>query len=146
MCKALICTRTHEHSFRTHLYLLIFSGGWNPELSDGQALTAWIQADLRIVHLLLSVTTQGRSDAAMWVTSYRISYGNDVSSLTEINVNYGGNTDQNTSVTNQLPCNTLGRYIRLRPTGRNTYTVALRWDVIGVPDTESENAHARKFV
>ena len=129
--------------------VFLLSGGWTPTMEDTEAQTAWIQADLSTVHLLISVTTQGRADTLIWTTSYNISYGNDVGSLTKIDVVYAGNTDQDTKVTNQLPCNTFGRYIRLHPLAPNAITldfVGIRWDVIAVPDTQNEYSNASKYV
>ena len=124
--------------------LMSVLGGWTPLQSDMQARTSWIQADLITVHLLISVTTQGRSDDDIWTTSYYISYGNDVSNLIDISTLYSGNFDRNTKVTNQLPSNTVGRYIRLRPNDYYQY-VGVRWDVLGVPGTEPIRVTKRKY-
>ena len=96
---------------------------------------------METVHLLISVTTQGRSDADIWTTSYYISYGNDVNNLIDINALYSGNFDRNTKVTNLLPSGAFGRYIRVRPLEYNEY-VGLRWGVNGLPENESETKTA----
>ena len=117
--------------------------------SDSDAGTAWIQADLETVHLLISVTTQGRSDNDIWTTSYYISYGNDVNNLIDIDTLYTGNSDRNTKVTNLLPSGAFGRYIRLRPLGNNNSPgfAGIRWDVSGISAHEAgSKSHDRTYV
>ena len=90
----------------------------------------WIQADLEARYELFEVTTQGRGDFKHWTTSYYVSYGDDGETWVDIPQLYQANRDQQTKVTNQLPANTIARFIRLRP---QTFSlgVALRWDVKG---------------
>ena len=122
-------------------------GGWTPSESESNAETSWILADLENVFLLIAVTTQGRYDTDIWTTTYSVSYGNDVSSLIAINAVYAANNDRHTKVTNKLPCNTFGRYIRLHPIGHGPPPfLGLRWDVIGILDTESESTSAGKSI
>ena len=92
---------------------------------------SWIQADLRQRFFLISVTTQGRSDANYWITSYLFSYSRDDVTWTNISILYSANSDRNTKVTNQLPGTADGRFIRLHP---QTWegSVGLRWEVNGI--------------
>ena len=90
----------------------------------------WIRADLVERYELFEIVTQGRGDTIQWVTSYYVSYGDDDMTWTEIPVRYQANRDSNTKVTNQLPANTIARFIRLHPLTWYR-AIALRWDVSG---------------
>ena len=109
------------------------------------AKTSWIQADLVRVHLLISVTTQGREDHDFWTTSYLISYGDDGVTWTTIPTLYSANFDRNTKVTNQLPSDTFGRFVRLRPQDFSE-GVGIRWDVRGILKEGREITNARKYI
>ena len=103
------------------------TGGWTASHSDP---APWIQADLDSVYVLESVTTQGRQDFFEYTSSYVISYGDNESALIEISEVYPANWDLNTKVTNELPPDTVGRYVRLHL--RSWFNgPALRWDVKG---------------
>ena len=90
----------------------------------------WIRADLVERYELFEIVTQGRGDTVQWVTSYYVSYGDDDMTWTEIPVLYQANRNSNTKVTNQLPANTIARFIRLNPLTWYR-AIALRWDVSG---------------
>ena len=100
---------------------------WNP--ADGEP-NLWIQADLGEIRDIYSIITQGSSRYDNWITSYYVHYGDDVSNLHAIATQYVGNTDQHTKVTNQLPLNTIGRFVRLYPDTVRKYGT-IRWDVYG---------------
>ena len=92
----------------------------------------WIQADLGIAQRIESVTTQGRpSNVYMQrVTSYYISYSSDYTYWVYLPTLYIGNSDQFTTKTNNLPPNTVARFVRLRPQAWHHH-IALRFDVVG---------------
>lgn len=122
-------TRYHMKFSATHTHkITFFSGGWAP--GENARVGSWIQADLGAKHVLYSITTQGRQDYTQWVKTYRISYSVDGVTWNDISTTFQGNVDQNTKVTNQLPVNTVGRYVRLYPITWNNYPT-LRWEVSG---------------
>ena len=92
----------------------------------------WVQADLGIAQRIESVTTQGRpSNVYMQrVTSYYISYSSDYTYWVYLPTLYIGNSDQFTKKTNNLPPNTVARFVRLRPQAWYHH-IALRFDVVG---------------
>ena len=65
-----------------------------------------------------------------WVTSYYISYSQDGTNWVDIPTLYSGNVDQYTKKTNNLPPNTVARYVRLRPQAYREH-ISLRFDVTG---------------
>ena len=65
-----------------------------------------------------------------WVTSYYISYSQDGTNWVDIPTLYSGNVDQYTKKTNNLPPDTVARYVRLRPQGYRGH-ISLRFDVTG---------------
>ena len=64
------------------------------------------------------------------VTSYYISYSLDGTNWVDIPTLYSGNVDQFTKKTNNLPPNTVARYVRLRPQTWLNH-MSLRFDVTG---------------
>ena len=54
------------------------SGAWVASDNDTQP---WIQVDFIVNLTLKAISTQGREDAAEWVTSYEVSYGTNASFL-----------------------------------------------------------------
>ena len=82
--------------------------------------------------LVRSIATQGRSDAAQWVTSYTLQFSLDEVNWTPIpNLDdpckpFTGNTDQNTIVTHSL--NVVARYVRLNVQTFHGHP-SLRWGV-----------------
>ena len=104
--------------------------GWSP--ASNTAGREWIQADLLATYELFNVTTQGRGDFDDGVSSYYISYGDDGETWVDIPELYQANRDAHTKVTNQLPANTIARFIRLRPQAHSSFRgMGLRWDVTG---------------
>ena len=103
------------------------TAAWRPLVTD---TAQWIQADLGESYLLYSVTTQGHGDADLWVTSYYVSFGYDGIGWVDLATLYTANTDRNTKVSNALPPDTIGQFLRLRPQTWNS-APALRFDVIG---------------
>jgi len=47
------------------------AGAWSPSSVD---LGQWIQVDLGNFAIVSKIATQGRQDAAQWVTQYKVSY------------------------------------------------------------------------
>ena len=64
------------------------------------------------------------------VTSYYISHSLDGTNWVDLPILYTGNVDQYTKKTNNLPANTVARYVRLRPQTW-FHHIALRFDVTG---------------
>ena len=64
------------------------------------------------------------------VTSYYISYSSDYTYWVYLPTLYIGNSDQFTTKTNNLPPNTVARFVRLRPQAWHHH-IALRFDVVG---------------
>ena len=55
------------------------AGSWSAARND---FNQWLQVDLGIQYFKVRrVATQGRNDAAQWVTKYKLQYGNDVVSI-----------------------------------------------------------------
>ena len=92
----------------------------------------WIQADLRTMHRIISVTTQGRSARKQWVKSYYVSYSQDGIRWNTISTRFVANDDQNTKKTNLLPANIVARYIRLLPISWEIH-ISMRFDVSCAP-------------
>ena len=101
--------------------------GWAVSVNDQDQ---WIQADLRIAHRILSVTTQGRHSDNQWVTSYYVSYSQDGARWETISTPFEANVDRDTKKTNLLPDNIVARYIRLSPISWER-AVSMRFDVTG---------------
>ena len=79
------------------------------------------------------MSTQGRDDADMWVSSYYLSYklDGDDTEWQDIDELYNGNFDRATIVTHQLPeSGIIARYVRLRPNTWVSY-ISLRWNLKG---------------
>lgn len=90
------------------------SGGWSAQ----QAKTGdWIQVDFNSVKIVTAVATQGRSNAAQWVTSYVVSYSNNALgigfTLYQGGKVFSGNSDQTSVVKHTLSPPIIARYIRL---------------------------------
>ena len=79
----------------------------------------YLVADAGAARLIDSVTTQGRSDYAQWVTSYDLSYSLDSATWTVFATNLAGNTDQNTKITYSM--NVVARYLKFLPQGYNSH-------------------------
>ena len=108
--------------------LLFCAGAW---LALQTNKYQWIQADLQMMHIIESVTTQGRPTAGNhWVTSYYVSYSQDGIRWEAISTLFEANEDRDTKKTNLLPDNIEARFIRLLPNSWNT-RIAMRFEVTG---------------
>ena len=69
---------SHYHTFTLFLYLFIcnafYSGSWASHVNDRNQ---WIQVEFDRPFRVVAIQTQGRSDVEQWVSSYKLSYGND---------------------------------------------------------------------
>ena len=116
------------------------SGAWRAaQNQQGE----WIQVDMQGSKVVGKVATQGRHETVYtndfeWVTSYHLKYSltgveqdfGYVTSSADVSViNFPGNTDRNTIVTNEFDPIT-GRYIRLYPSAWNNH-ISMRWEVYG---------------
>ena len=108
-------------------------GAWSAAQSD---YSQWIEVDLGQVKVIESVTSQGRANVNQWVTKYKVLYSIDgVSFEPAVDSNGGviefsGNVDQSTPVTNTFPEPIVARYVLLSPTDWNSW-ISLRWDLDG---------------
>ena len=107
---------------------LLHTGGWNLiEPYDG---SGWIQADLGARHVVYEVVTQGCARYGNWLRTYIIKHSYDGTTWQDIATEFTANFDKHTKVTNQLPANTVCRFIRLYPRQYRTHPT-VRWDVRG---------------
>ena len=97
----------------------ICTGAWSPASSD---LAPWIQANFDDEKRIRYITTQGRSDADEWVSTYLVMYDHDpnnwyfVTDSTGRTKVFTANTDRNTVVTyDMLPYGLTANIIRLWP-------------------------------
>ena len=111
----------------------ICTGAWSPASSD---LAPWIQANFDGEKRIRYITTQGRSDADEWVTSYLVMYDHDpsnwyfVTDSTGRTKEFTANTDRNTAVSNSMPDGIVATKVRLRPVSWNR-RVSMRFMVQG---------------
>ena len=77
----------------------------------------WFQVDLGQIETVTAVATQGREDAAQWITSYKIQYSTNGSSFTDYagGLTFNGNSDRNTIVRNAFSSTFSARYVRFLP-------------------------------
>ncbi|XP_078346362.1 uncharacterized protein LOC144631716 isoform X2 [Oculina patagonica] len=95
------------------------TGAWSTlNLEQGQ----WIQVDLGEITKVTKIGTRGRSEAAQWVTEYKVSYSFDGGYFEFYKHDpYGdarvfkGNSDMNSLVINPLDPPIIARYIRIQP-------------------------------
>ena len=52
-------------------FTIIYRGGWAAKKMD---LKQWIQVEFETSYKITSIQTQGRSDMAQWVKSYKVGY------------------------------------------------------------------------
>nr|XP_054772514.1 retinoschisin-like [Lytechinus pictus] len=64
-----------------------FHGSWVARVGDDKQ---WIQVDLLDIYHITSVATQGRTDYAQWVTSYKVACSTDGIVFNTVRVNYSG--------------------------------------------------------
>ncbi|KAL9987513.1 hypothetical protein ACROYT_G001835 [Oculina patagonica] len=111
------------------------AGSWSAGSND---VNQWLQIDLGSQYTEVSrLATQGRSDAAQWVTSYKLRYSND-----GVNFQYYreqgqtadkvfvGNTDNNIVVYHELIPPIRARYIRFRPAAWHNH-ISMRVELYG---------------
>ena len=112
--------------------LVFCVGAWAAKVNDQNQ---WIQADLKLAHIIESVTTQGRpqgwrSSHNQFVKSYKVSYSQDGTNWVELPDLYVGNSNRDGKKTNSLPDNTEARLIRLHPIEWHGH-ISMRWEVTG---------------
>ncbi|XP_076820968.1 lactadherin-like [Clavelina lepadiformis] len=90
---------------------------WLPHPSKYWTPGEWLQVDLRTPTTVTGVVTQGA--AGLWVTSFKISFGNSTNQLQVIqdvdgnDMIFQGNTDSDTHVQNIFPNPIKAKYFRL---------------------------------
>lgn len=122
---------------RSRLYTVKDSNGIGSWASYPNDQHQWIQVEFNRHFKIAAIQTQGRSDAAQWVKTYKLSYGNDGIRWSGVYDGNGkekifkANRDQNTVVTNdislQLPA---AKFLRIRPQEWHGH-VSLRFEVLG---------------
>ncbi|XP_041453778.1 lactadherin-like [Lytechinus variegatus] len=107
---------------------------WVPSNSD---VNPWLQITFNSTFVITAVTTQGRSDAEQWMTSYTVSFSEGGTSWTyykDIVTNsvkvFTGNYDQNSYVVHTFFTPIVCRYFRIHPKTKKDY-VALRFELTG---------------
>ncbi|CAK8681517.1 unnamed protein product [Clavelina lepadiformis] len=101
-------------------------GAWSPQFDDPNK---WLQVDLPYHAEVKGIITQGRNGIIIyqerqWVTKYKVSYSQDaaggkwefVSDSDGNPVEFKGNSDQDTQVTNLFPRPVVARHVRCHPT------------------------------
>jgi len=86
------------------------TGAWSSRTNDK---SQWIQVDLGVVKRVTQVASQGRSDAAQWVTRYKMSFstfGKEFKSQDHV---YKANSDRHSVVVNTLIYPIEARFVRL---------------------------------
>jgi len=95
-------------------------GGWHP--ASSQSTGSWLQVDLLEITKITGVITQGRGpgdQANQWMKSYHVHFRNDGSNWQVVTnesgeaVEFSGNFDRYSIVTNFFPSPICARYIRL---------------------------------
>ena len=111
------------------------AGGWTANNDD---TNPWIQANFDGLKTVSSITTQGRDDAPLWVTSYTVAYTDDsgaswhnvTDSSGSNTMTFTANTDKSTAVTNSMPDGVVATSVRLWPVTWNR-RIAMRLMVQG---------------
>ncbi|KAK3273097.1 hypothetical protein CYMTET_18644, partial [Cymbomonas tetramitiformis] len=91
----------------------------------------WLQVDLESSQTVHGISTQGRHDAAQWVTSYQVQGSIDgvtwKDALEQVThgLNFTGNTDQTTTAFRRFSTKLAVRYIRVYPLSWSSY-IAMR--------------------
>lgn len=102
--------------------------GWVAGTND---VSQWIQVDYDYPSHVTGVITQGRDDAAQWVTSYKIQYRTtSTDAWVTLPDTYTGNSDQQTKVYNALPADIVAVSVRLLPMTWHSH-ISMRWDLQG---------------
>ena len=108
-------------------------GAWVAGVNDRDQ---WLEIDLRTLHWVTSVATQGRALAGTrhpnkseWVTAYSVAVsvnGHDWQTVDD----FVGNTDSESVVTNQFCVPVEARYVRILPTAWNGH-ISMRAEIYG---------------
>eukprot|EP00057_Strongylocentrotus_purpuratus_P014292 XP_011668766.1 PREDICTED: uncharacterized protein LOC590339 [Strongylocentrotus purpuratus] len=125
------------------------------QLRDGVKSGAWsartlnqdqfIQADLRQLHEVSGVMTQGRNvQYSQWVTSFRVLYSIDGLTWTAVqnaimagSEVFTGNTDMETVVTNDFSPTVVARFIRIQPLTWRRH-ISMRFEILGTVASKIE--------
>ncbi|KAK3265772.1 hypothetical protein CYMTET_25572 [Cymbomonas tetramitiformis] len=103
-------------------------GAW---CAASSASGEWLQVDLESSQTVHGISTQGRHDAAQWVTSYQVQGSIDGVTWTDAleqvtgGRNFTGNSDQTTTVFRRFSTEIAARYLRVYPLAWNSY-IAMR--------------------
>jgi hypothetical protein len=95
--------------------------------------------DLGSVKPVNGVVTQGRGDAAQYVTSYTVSTSYDGTTFTPVNGTFTGNTNNTTAVVNMFG-QYHARYVRITVSAYTTFP-SMRIDVISIPEESSAGTY-----
>jgi hypothetical protein len=91
----------------------------------------WIQVSSDTKRQWIGVVTQGRPDAAQWITSYKVEHSNDGVYWDEVDDGYSfsGNSDSNTHVKHWFTTPVKARAIRISPKSWHGW-ISMRADFI----------------
>ena len=90
-------------------------GGW---LTNGAGTVGdWMMLDLGSTTTIRGVVTQGRGDAAQWVTAYTVQVSTDSATFVDVDggATFTGNTDYLSRVTNTFAAAVQARFIKIFP-------------------------------
>ncbi|XP_071952032.1 hemocytin-like isoform X2 [Antedon mediterranea] len=99
----------------------------------------WIQVDFGVVKTVTGVITQGRNGYPQWVTSYEFLYSMNgtkfqtIKDANEQNVEFEGNSDKDTKVTNMFSSPVSVRVVRIHPTNWCD-RISMRFELLGCKD------------
>ena len=113
-------------------------GGW---CATGNVDGNWIQLDNGKIGSISGVITQGRKDAAQWVSSYKVKYKDESGSWWDIDGKiFPGNVDNDSKVTTTFSEPVRARYIRIYPQAWHGH-ISMRADIIaGYTNTDKTPA------
>ncbi|XP_038064692.1 retinoschisin-like [Patiria miniata] len=106
---------------------------WCPVAEDQNQ---WIRVDLQAPTTVTGLITQGRHYSDVWVTSYKVQHSDDgtnwsdVTGTDGISMQFQGNVDYDTPVTNYFPAVLNTRFIQIRPLAWTRY-ICLRFELLG---------------
>ncbi|XP_022809858.1 uncharacterized protein LOC111346861 [Stylophora pistillata] len=103
------------------------TGAWSAKTNDR---SQWIQVDLGEVQKVTQIASQGRSDYAQWVTSYRVSYSTLGKDFQHQDLVYRANSDQHSVVVNSLVKPIEARFVRIMVEGWKGH-ISMRFEVYG---------------
>jgi hypothetical protein len=123
-----------EHS--AHLGRLRSPSSWVAKTNE---IGQWYQIDVGATATITAVATQGRPDAAHWITQYTIQFSTDAERWNSVldengaTKNFGGNSDQTTVVTNEFKDAFATQYVRFSITGWHQ-SISARFEIYGCLD------------